>query len=370
MSEKNSDTDFYTSSDEISYSTNSDSSSPLSFNHPTDEDQISQQAHEHFFEGAEKLLEIWFDKDQEGSTSLRNIPYPELVDMLEIAECHILHYQKNEHLDSYVLSESSMFISNNRLILKTCGTTKLLHAIPKILELAKIYGQMTNVVNVYYSRKNFLKPELQTSVHQSFDSEIELLESHFNGGQAFCLGSLKHDRWYLYHYSKPHTQLQIPDHSLEILMTDLPEEVMKTFTKEVSTDGNDATIKSGIDKIVPPGTTIHDELFEPCGYSMNGLVSGTDQYATIHITPEADFSYVSYETNQTFDDLFSQTMKVINCFKPKNFLINIFANEQCIGTRSTQLKFWNQVIPGYRRVNLQYVTLATDTVAYAQFVQV
>uniref|UniRef100_A0A0N4ZNN1 S-adenosylmethionine decarboxylase proenzyme n=1 Tax=Parastrongyloides trichosuri TaxID=131310 RepID=A0A0N4ZNN1_PARTI len=365
MSGKNSDLDFYTSSDETSYCTNSDSSSPISFTH----EHSPLQQHEHFFEGAEKLLEIWFDKEEVGATSLRNIPYDELVEMLEIAECHILHCEKNEKLDSYVLSESSMFISKDRLILKTCGTTKLLHAIDRVLQLATTYANMTTVVNLYYSRKNFLKPELQSNVHQSFDSEIQLLDKHFNGGQAFCLGSLKHDRWYLYHYSRPHSQLQIPDHSLEILMTDLPEEVMKIFTKDISIDGKDATIKSGINHIVPPGTYIHDELFEPCGYSMNGLISGTDEYATIHITPESKFSYVSYETNQTTDDLFDQTMKVLNCFKPKNFLINIFANEHCIETRATQLKFWNQIIPGYRRVNLQYVTLATDTVAYAQFVQ-
>lgn len=57
----------------------------------------------HFIIGAEKLLELWFDKNQDGATSLRNIPYSELVAMLDIAHCRILHSKSNECMDSYVL---------------------------------------------------------------------------------------------------------------------------------------------------------------------------------------------------------------------------------------------------------------------------
>lgn len=56
----------------------------------------------HFFEGAEKLLELWFEKEADGA-SLRNIPREEIVAMLDIARCHILHQRSNGHVDSYVL---------------------------------------------------------------------------------------------------------------------------------------------------------------------------------------------------------------------------------------------------------------------------
>lgn len=72
-----------------------------------------------FFEGAEKLLEIWFYKPFETNDeidnnnlksdckilkqSLRNIPRDEIVKMLDYANCHILHSKSNTQMDSYVL---------------------------------------------------------------------------------------------------------------------------------------------------------------------------------------------------------------------------------------------------------------------------
>lgn len=61
---------------------------------------------DHFFEGAEKLLEIWFRpplSEDSTAASLRHIPRDEVEKMLEIAQCHILHHTANESLDSYVL---------------------------------------------------------------------------------------------------------------------------------------------------------------------------------------------------------------------------------------------------------------------------
>lgn len=74
-----------------------------------------------------------------------------------------------------------MFISDFRIILKTCGTTRLLHTIGRILHLAKWYSNMDKVISVFYSRKNFMHPEKQPYPHSSFESEIDFLESYFTG---------------------------------------------------------------------------------------------------------------------------------------------------------------------------------------------
>jgi S-adenosylmethionine decarboxylase len=72
---------------------------------------------------------------------------------------------------------------------------------------------------------------------------------------------------------------------------------------------------SGIDRLLPLGTVVDSHLFDPCGYSMNGIIEGTDRYVTIHITPEPAFSYVSFETNQDQKCLFEQTIRVLKCFR-------------------------------------------------------
>ena len=96
-----------------------------------------------FFEGTEKLLEIWFTKSNTKcniNNDLRNIPREEIDDMLDTVNCKVLSSRHTRELDSYVLSESSLFISKQRIILKTCGTTTLLYAVKPILELARKYG--------------------------------------------------------------------------------------------------------------------------------------------------------------------------------------------------------------------------------------
>lgn len=48
---------------------------------------------------------------------------------------------------------------------------------------------------------------------------------------------------------------------------------------------------------------------------------------TIHITPEPDFSYVSFESNvaaANYNDLIS---RVIKTFQPGKFVVTIFANK-------------------------------------------
>lgn len=93
-----------------------------------------------------------------------------------------------------------------------------------------------------------------------------------------------------------------------------------------------------MDKLFPPDTIIDDKLFEPCGYSMNGVIGDTDQYITIHITPEAEFSYVSFETNMSistgntntiggYNSYFDLITRVIQVFKPGRFLVTMFANQ-------------------------------------------
>jgi S-adenosylmethionine decarboxylase len=90
------------------------------------------------------------------------------------------------------------------------------------------------------------------------------------------------------------------------------------FASEFSTSAAEATARSGIGKLMPDGAVVHDYMFEPCGYSMNGRAAG-DAYWTIHITPEAHCSYASFETNYQCESYADLIKRIVAVFKPKKF---------------------------------------------------
>lgn len=244
--------------------------------------------------------------------------------LLKFVRCEILSCRKTEHLDGYVLSESSMFVYKDRIVLKTCGQTTLLNCIEPLMYLAKQVAGFDEILDVFYSRKNFMRPELQDKVHTSFENEIELLDSEFELGSAYCMGRMNHDCWYLYTL-QPEKCVSVSDQTLELIMVDLDEKVMSIFTQNCSSSAREATQKSEIDKLFN-NMVVDDFLFTPCGYSMNGFLR-SGHYVTIHITPELDFSYVSFETNAPLASYVDLITKVLKMFMPGRFIMTIFANE-------------------------------------------
>jgi len=329
---------------------------------------MGTSADQQFFEGAEKLLEVWFDSSMPcNDASLRNIPRAELERLVELARAQIISCTSNLSIDSYVLSESSLFVSDRRFIVKTCGTTNLLNTVEPLLRLARTYAGLDQVAVVNYSRRNFLRPELQPLPHKSFDEEVAQLDKTFDGGAGYCMGRLNQDCWYLYNYTPAPASITFVDQTLEILMSDLDADVMSIFTKETSCSAKEARKLSGIDKLMPPGTIVDDKLFDPCGYSMNGVFTDTDQYFTIHITPEADFSYVSFETNIRHVRYFDLIKRVVDTFKPGKFLITLCANDVSKEGRQTQFELWSKPVPGYGRIDLQMLALPDTNVLYANY---
>jgi S-adenosylmethionine decarboxylase len=74
------------------------------------------------------------------------------------------------------------------------------------------------------------------------------------------------------------------------------------------------------------GVVVHDHLFDPCGYSMNGVAS-KNCYWTIHITPEAHCSYVSFETNIRPWSYAQLVSKVVSAFQPQRATMVVQADK-------------------------------------------
>lgn len=85
------------------------------------------------------------------------------------------------------------------------------------------------------------------------------------------------------------------------------------------------TQRSGLTAVLP-GSTVHAYMFEPCGYSANGLLDGS--YWTVHVTPEKHCSYASFETNVRASSLRPLVRAVLALFRPKRFTLTLFADAQ------------------------------------------
>ncbi|KAI8897073.1 S-adenosylmethionine decarboxylase [Globomyces pollinis-pini] len=390
------------------------------------------------FEGPEKLLEIWFTAppkdwknnvvanlddessdlsdcekplhpytsnsftDSEGQfkykrSGLRTVNPAVWEDMLKIVQCQVLSTAKNEFVDAYLLSESSMFVYSNRLILKTCGTTTLLHSIPRILSIAEEFCHFDKVEAIFYSRKSFLFPERQEFPHGKWGDEVAYLDNIFPSPvfdtAGYVIGKVNGDHWCLY-LGTPNSldvngnldisqelelneMEEVDDITLEILMTDLDPAAMKEFwrtaeeheqaklphnidAKKHRFDGVKHRVynNTGIADIYPK-SVVDDYTFDPCGYSANGLLG--PYYYTIHVTPESICSYASFETTIPVKSFFPKNrsgvdaeyssfneviQKVVDVFQPGKFSTTLFVHHHLKSELSQGLV--QSPLPGFR----------------------
>ncbi|KAG2202615.1 hypothetical protein INT47_002047 [Mucor saturninus] len=398
------------------------------------------------FEGPEKLLEIWFspsaerlrahqnlssseessDTDLEtsertnrntrrrsyaaveGKTGLRVIPKAVLDKMLALVKCTVLNVISNDYVDAYVLSESSMFVYPHKIILKTCGTTTLLLAVSRLLEIAKSYCGFEKVWRVFYSRKSFLFPDRQVGPHRSWEEEVAFLDGFFDAGSSYKIGKETQDQWHLY-LTKPSDDVlshsvssviphhlrgvmqeheiqsgastpvtsdtedlspfgnagySFPDQTVEIHMTGLNQENMKKFYHDIkqtpsgSIGGQWVDKETGIDQLYPLAN-IDSYLFEPCGYSSNGLWE--DRYFTFHVTPEDECSYASFESNipveKSHANMGEQSpiealiTRVLDIFDPSSFTVTYFTSHHKEHHSHSQMVRSMTLLNGYKRTN-------------------
>ncbi|KEQ16617.1 adenosylmethionine decarboxylase [Endozoicomonas numazuensis] len=239
-----------------------------------------------FFEGSEKKVEV-ITAAEAGSLRSRGKEFWSGV--VAKAQAEILTTLSNDYCDAYLLSESSLFVWEDRFLMLTCGTTTLADAFLYFLE----HVADEHILFASFQRKNEYQSHLQKT---SFQEDMDRIQSELKG-TAFLLGSLDSHHNYIFHLDRPY-QPAANDQTSELLMYHIKGEGAQYLRGEGQTiEGIRKLLR--LDEILP-GFELSDWLFEPFGYSLNAIKG--DRYATFHITPQEESSYVSFETNLNLED--------------------------------------------------------------------
>jgi S-adenosylmethionine decarboxylase len=278
------------------------------------------------FEGPEKRLEIIVRGAAIEQRGLRAASRQEWADIINILKAQIVNHVHNDEVDAYVLTESSLFVFRHKVLLITCGTTILLHALPAILEL--IARHRLEVEWASFMRKNFSYPWEQVGPHATMENEYGLLKAHLPLGRPFIFGPIDSDHYFAFVYDDVKRPCVEEDTQISMTMYDFDEAVAAQFFSETFVDGEATEIirkKSGVATLVE-GWIVQDLQFAPCGYSINAIRGG--EYQTMHITPEKHCSFASYETNIPTGNVVPLLAGVLAVFRPQRFSVMLLADPQ------------------------------------------
>ncbi|KAA8527530.1 hypothetical protein F0562_034755 [Nyssa sinensis] len=327
--------------------------------------------------GFEKRLELHFSGDDPViglGLGLRQLDFESLEEVLHAVQCTVVSAVGNQFFDSYVLSESSLFVYPTKIIIKTCGTTQLLKSIRPLIHFACELGLTLSLCR--YTRGSFIFPKSQPYPHTSFRDEViyleESLPSHLCYRKASVMPSkLSSHSWHVFsgasEIHESHMAVQhMPDvlYTIEVCMTELDRVLARKFFrrrndgKSCHTAGREMTEITGIGDI-NPNALICDFAFDPCGYSMNGIDG--DRYSTIHVTPEDGYSYASFECVGSIyddhDDVVHMLKKVVQVFRP---------GTMSVSTTCTSHEVWTRVASALEPLGLKCRSCAMDEFSAAE----
>lgn len=229
-----------------------------------------------FYEGTEKRLEIIVKE-----MNLLQLPESFWEEMLAQAETIILSKIENQHICAYLLSESSLFVWQNRLLLITCGNTHLVKAAQFFQK--KIAGE--EIQSLLFHRHQAVQPELQKT---TFIQDSLLLKTDLQGTTQHWRGQYQGDLFFFGQLAED------PLNKKTILML---HGLSGAFAKHLEA-GTACTGEIAATLAVKqffPQLLIDQFTFTPKGYSLNAICAA--HYLTIHITPEKLSTYLSLESS-------------------------------------------------------------------------
>jgi len=242
-----------------------------------------------FFEGAEKKLEIRLTPNM---VSLRQQECGFWSTLVACANAEILSTIRNPACDAYLLSESSLFVWDDKILLLTCGNSTLVDAACHFINAVGV----EHIAALCYQRKNEYQAQLQSTTFVEDISQLRTLIP----GKAFRVGHLDSHHHYLFctdNLSCIDNQAMLSTETcLELMMYHIRGELADYLKLPTQTEQG-IYQRLGLQQLFPD-FQFDMHCFQPTGFSLNGI-RGAD-YITLHITPstgQGDSSYVSFETN-------------------------------------------------------------------------
>lgn len=302
-----------------------------------------------FFEGSEKKVEV-ICKPTLGS--LREFGRDFWATMVARCNATILSEVSNDKCDAYLLSESSLFVWDHSFLMITCGSTMLVNSVEHFL--ARVRSD--DIESIIYQRKNEYGPWLQKT---TYSQDVERLQSMVDG-VSLRFGYLDEHHTYMFHLNRDFAPKK-DDTTTEILMYHIQGKAAETLTCEKQTIQSVRDFMK-LDEVMQ-GFQVDDYCFEPCGYSLNAIRD--DKYITIHVTPQEESSYVSFETNINLQkDHPGFVDKILETFEPFSFDVIDFNTKTEVATKGKMVKinhFQDRLSCGYD-VNFAHFIVPLDRV--------
>jgi len=263
------------------------------------------------FEGAEKKAEIFIDRAL--GSLLNDIPTQYWHQLVAIAGAKILSCIETSQCRAYLLSESSLFVWHDRLLILTCGTTHL----AKALEFFVLTQPQAWIIGINYQRKNEYFSQQQPSC---FRRDIDVLQQHL-AGKSYVSGDLNGHHNQLFQYrASPNKNSKVPP-TYELLAYQISPRATDIFTAGGLTTSAVSQFLGLCDLLQQ--FTIDEHFFSPFGYSLNALQG--DDYLTIHITPQVGSSYVSIISNL---NLLGLIAPMLTKLRPQSFDVLVISEEK------------------------------------------
>ena len=267
-----------------------------------------------FYEGTEKRLEITLKQ-------INLLTFPELFwqEMIAQADAYIISKIENKTICAYLLSESSLFIWKDRVLLITCGNTHLVKAAHFFQK--KIAKEQ--IQSLLFHRHQAIQPELQKS---NFAQDSMLLNSHLPGNTQHWQGKYQGDLFFFGALNKKDLN------NKQILMLHgLTSKFAQTLHTGKASTKQIASQLALVEFF--PQLLIDQFTFTPKGYSLNAIAK--HHYLTIHITPEKLSTYLSLESSFSQQVIQPYLQHLIHLFTPLRSQLMSFTKDSNNALKST-----------------------------------